>query len=100
MGAKMNFEKNQAGQTQRISPKGLSNLSSRTPIGLCIGVFLGHGHGDIMMETLANHAMQVHLPSYASFETTNQYWMYYNTLAISRLVAHALRNGMRPYATC
>ena len=81
-GAKMKFEQKVAGKVSRISPQGLGNNSSRTPIGLCMGVFLGHGQGDIMMESLANHAMKIHLPSYTSFDGMNQYWMYYNTLAI------------------
>ena len=34
------------------------------------------------METLANEVMKTHLPSYNDISTTNQYWMYYNTLGV------------------
>ena len=34
------------------------------------------------MESMANEVMKTHLPSYQRFDTTNQYWMYYNTLGI------------------
>ena len=55
---------------------------ARTAIGLCIGVFLGKGLGNMKMESMANEVVKTHLPSYHSFDTTNQYWMYYNTLGI------------------
>ena len=35
-----------------------------------------------MMESMANEVIKTHLPTYRSFDTTNQYWMYYNTLGI------------------
>ena len=56
--------------------------SSRTPIGLCIGVFLGKGAGNIMMESMANEVMKNHLPTYSDFKSANQYYLYYNTLGI------------------
>ena len=68
---------------QKITPGDLSSgKGARTAIGLCIGVFLGKGAGNIMMESMANEVIKTHLPSYSNFETMNQYWMYYNTLGI------------------
>ena len=60
---------------------------NRTAIGLCIGVFLGKGRGNMMMETLANDVM------HRAFEAreadyqidqwpVNTYYLYYNTLGI------------------
>jgi hypothetical protein len=70
------------GSYQKVTPGVLGKKGARTPIGLCIGVFLGNGSGNIMMESMANEVIKTHLPSYASFDTTNQYWMYYNTLGV------------------
>ena len=69
------FQKIQAGELGK-------GKGARTSIGLCIGVFLGHGAGDIKMESMANEVMKTHLPSYTNFDSMNQYWMYYNTLGI------------------
>ena len=86
-------------------------VKSRTPIGLCIGVFLGEGSGDIMMETMANEVMKNHLPTYADFNKTNQYYLYYNTLGIfqvggerwmkfNRVVHDMLVNSQRKSDDC
>ena len=56
--------------------------AARTPIGLCIGIFLGFGSGDIKMESMANEVIKTHLPTFINFDSINQYWMYYNTLGI------------------
>ncbi|TVR40279.1 MAG: hypothetical protein EA402_13860 [Planctomycetota bacterium] len=59
----------------------------RTAIGLCIGVFLGKGQGDLMMETLANDVMvrafDLREPDYQIHQwPVNTYYLYYNTLGI------------------
>jgi len=59
---------------------------NRTAIGLCIGVFLGHGAGDIMMETMANDVMARMREGDADYQLntypTNTYYLYYSALAI------------------
>ena len=77
------YSKKQGGDYKKIQAGSLkSGDGARTAIGLCVGVFLGEGLGNIKMESMANEVVKTHLPSYRSFETTNQYWMYYNTLGI------------------
>lgn len=60
---------------------------NRTAIGLCIGVFLGKGKGDMMMETLANDVMHRAFEAQdADYQINswplNSYYLYYNTLGI------------------
>jgi len=43
-------------------------------------VFLGRDAGDLMLETLANHAMKHQKPT--SWDTYNSYYTYYNTLGM------------------
>jgi hypothetical protein len=64
-----------------------SALGPRTAIGLCVGVFLGHGAGDVMMETMANDVMARGLDEkQAGYQVSqfplNTYYLYYNTLGM------------------
>lgn len=59
----------------------------RTAIGLCMGVFLGLGEGNIKMETMANDVMHrtfVSKDDNYQIQTypVNTYYIYYNTLGI------------------
>ncbi|TVR10296.1 MAG: hypothetical protein EA401_12295 [Planctomycetota bacterium] len=59
----------------------------RTAIGLCMGVFLGKGQGNIIMETMANDVMARALDDReADYQIdtwpVNTYYLYYNTLGI------------------
>ncbi len=49
-------------------------------VGMVCAVFLGRDAGDLMLETLANHAMKHQKP--ISWETYNSYYTYYNTLGM------------------
>ncbi|TVR40280.1 MAG: hypothetical protein EA402_13865 [Planctomycetota bacterium] len=60
---------------------------NRTAIGLCMGVFLGKGEGNIMMETMANDVMHRAFESREAYYQVsnwpvNTYYLYYNTLGI------------------
>lgn len=48
-------------------------------VGLLAAVFLGYRQGDIILETLANTAVEEQMP--AGYPC-NTYWMYYNTLGV------------------
>lgn len=59
----------------------------RTAIGLCMGVFLGKGEGNIMMESMANDVMARAFESRDAYYQVqnwpvNTYYLYYNTLGI------------------
>jgi hypothetical protein len=49
-------------------------------VGMVCAVFLGRDAGDLMLETLANHAMKHQKPT--SWDTYNSYYTYYNTLGM------------------
>jgi hypothetical protein len=62
-------------------------MGPRTAIGLCVGVFLGHGAGDIMMETMANDVLARAIDeNQAGYQISkfplNTYYLYYNTLGV------------------
>jgi hypothetical protein len=52
------------------------------PVGLVSSVFLGHGAGDAMVETLGNYVLKYHLPT---AWPCNTYYLYYNTLGMFQL---------------
>lgn len=59
----------------------------RTAIGLCMGVFLGLGEGNIKMESMANDVMartfdEKHKYYRIDSYPVNTYYLYYNTLGI------------------
>ncbi|TVR10298.1 MAG: hypothetical protein EA401_12305 [Planctomycetota bacterium] len=63
------------------------NRPDRTAIGLCIGVFLGKGQGNVMMETMANDVMHRAFvsrdPRYqVQSWPVDTYYLYYNTLGM------------------
>ncbi len=60
----------------------LEGESGRESIGLVCSIFLGHLGGDAMAESLANTVMASQLPTKYP---TNQYYMYYNTMAIFQM---------------
>ena len=59
----------------------------RSAIGLCIGVFLGHNAGDMMLESLANDVMARAFDEkdknyQIATWPVNTYYLYYNTMGI------------------
>jgi hypothetical protein len=69
------------------SETGKVNKTNRTAIGLCCGVFLGYGAGDLKMETMANDVMARTFDErtkYYQIDTypVNTYYLYYNTLGV------------------
>ena len=63
------------------------NKPNRTALGLCMGVFLGLGKGDLMMETMANDVMHRAFTTREKYYQIQQwppntYYLYYNTLGL------------------
>jgi hypothetical protein len=48
-------------------------------VGALCAVFLGHHAGDLMLESLANHALKYQMPT---AWPCNTYYLYYNTYAM------------------
>jgi hypothetical protein len=80
-----------------------------TCVGLVSAVFLGHGPGDIMLETMANRIVTTQTP--ASYAEVHTYYNYYNTLGMFQVggdrwkkwndsVRDVLVNAMRSDAGC
>lgn len=72
--------KGNEGKKAEMTRWGAASGLDRQPIGALCAVFQGRKAGDVMLETLSNAIMAKYLPE--SFDTTNQYYMYYSTLAI------------------
>jgi hypothetical protein len=59
---------------------GSNKAKDMAAVGMVLAVFLGHDAGDIMLETMANHAMKFQKPT--GWGDYNSYYTYYNTLGM------------------
>ena len=83
---------------------GEAKNGSRTAIGLCCGVFLGMGQGDLKMETMANDVMERAFGKKKDSNYQLDTWppptiSIIILLACSKLVVIALKSGMMSAVT-
>jgi hypothetical protein len=69
-------------EEQPVKPGTNRNAHDLGCVGLLVGIFQGRGAGDAMIETLANYEFAYHMPR---AYPCNNYYLYYNTLAMFQL---------------